>query len=240
MIKNYAHRGFKGKYPENTMLAFKKAVEEGADGIEFDIQLSKDGEIVIIHDETLDRTTNGTGLVKDYTVKELIKLNASYNEQKDHGFNPIPTLREYLEYIQDKEIISNIELKNSIIDYDNLEENVLDLISEFKLEDRVLISSFNHESIVKVKEINKNIRCGVLTGSWLINPGEYTKSLGVESYHPSAYSLDKKIITELHNNEIEVNVWIDYMNFPLEKLIDLNVDGIITDNVDQLNKLLKR
>lgn len=240
MIKNYAHRGFKGKYPENTMLAFKKAVEEGADGIEFDIQLSKDGEIVIIHDETLDRTTNSTGLVKDYTVKELTKLNASYNEQKDHGFNPIPTLREYLEYIQDKEIISNIELKNSIIDYDNLEEKVLDLIFEFKLEDRVLISSFNHESIMKVKEINKNIRCGVLTGSWLINPGKYTKSLGVEAYHPSAYGLDKKIITELHNNGVEVNVWIDHMDFSLEKLIDLKVDGIITDHVDKLNSLLGR
>ncbi|MGN9164321.1 glycerophosphodiester phosphodiesterase [Tissierellaceae bacterium HCP3S3_D8] len=240
MIKNYAHRGFKGKYPENTMLAFKKAVEEKADGIEFDVQLSKDGEIVIIHDETLDRTTNGTGFVKDYTVEELMALDASYNEEQDYGFNPIPTLRDYFEYIQDKDIITNIELKNSIFDYPNLEKKVLGLVAEFGLEDKIMLSSFNHKSMMRVKRINKDIKCGLLTGSWLINPGKYTKDLGIEAYHPSAYSLDEAVIKELHNNGVEVNVWIDKVDFSLERLIKLGVDGIISDDTDKLNKLLGR
>ena len=77
-MKNFAHRGFSGKYPENTMLAFKKALEAGADGIELDVQMTKDGQVVVIHDEKVDRTTNGTGLVRDYTLEELRKLDASY------------------------------------------------------------------------------------------------------------------------------------------------------------------
>lgn len=113
---NIAHRGFKGVYPENTMLAYEKAVETGADGIEFDVQLTKDGELVIIHDEDLERTTDGKGLVKDKTLHELKKLNASkgcpYCEVQT-----TPTLREYFDFAKDKDIITNIELKTSIITY---------------------------------------------------------------------------------------------------------------------------
>ena len=91
---NFAHRGFSGKYPENTMLAFRKAWEAGADGIELDVQLTKDGQVVIIHDEKLDRTTNGTGNVRDYTLAELRRLDASYIYAGQMGINPIPTLEE--------------------------------------------------------------------------------------------------------------------------------------------------
>ena len=92
MIKNFAHRGFKGQYPENTLLAFEKAIEIGCDGTEFDVQLTKDGQVVIIHDETLDRTTDGKGAVKDFTYEEISKLNASNQTKETHGFNKIPLL----------------------------------------------------------------------------------------------------------------------------------------------------
>ena len=95
MTKNFAHRGFSGKYPENTMLAFQKAIEVGADGIELDVQLTKDGELVIIHDETIDRTTDGKGYVIDYTYEELSKFDASYIYRGKVEFNKIPTLKEY-------------------------------------------------------------------------------------------------------------------------------------------------
>ncbi len=134
MTKNFAHRGFSGKYPENTMLAFRKAVEEGVDGIELDVQLTKDGEVVIIHDETIDRTTDGKGLVVSYTYDELRKFDASFKFRGQCGFNPIPTLREYFELVKDKNLVTNIELKTGLNEYFgnlmpllNLEGNV-DLI----------------------------------------------------------------------------------------------------------------
>ena len=123
MTKNFAHRGFSGKYPENTMLAFEKAIEAGADGIENDVHLTKDGVPVIIHDELVDRTTNGKGYVKDYTYEELSKLDASYIFP-EYGVLHIPTLREYMELVKDKDIITNIELKTGVFEYPGIEEKV--------------------------------------------------------------------------------------------------------------------
>ena len=114
MSKIFAHRGFSGKYPENTMIAFEKAVEIGVDGIELDVHLTKDNELVIIHDEDVKRTTNGEGLVKDMTLEELKKLDASATFVGQYGVNPIPTLREYFELVKDTNIITNIELKTSV------------------------------------------------------------------------------------------------------------------------------
>ena len=125
MIKNFAHRGFSGKYHENTLLAFEKAVEAGADGIELDVQLTKDGEVVIIHDETIDRTTDGKGFVADYTYDELKKIDASYIYKNHYGFNKIPTLKEYFTLIKDTKIITNIELKTGINEYLGIEKKFL-------------------------------------------------------------------------------------------------------------------
>ena len=153
MTKNFAHRGFSGKYPENTILAFKKAIEAGAQGIELDVQLTKDGEIVIIHDETIDRTTDGKCEVISYTYEELKKFDASYIYRGQMGFNKIPTLREYFELIKDTDIVTNIELKTGINEYLGIEKKVWDMICEFNLADRIIISSFNHYSILRMKEI---------------------------------------------------------------------------------------
>ena len=101
MTKNFAHRGYSGRYPENTMLAFRKAVEAGADGIELDVQLTKDGVPVIIHDELVDRTTDGKGFVKDMPLTQLRQLDASYIYAGQYGVNRIPTFREYCEFVRD-------------------------------------------------------------------------------------------------------------------------------------------
>src|SRR3712207_1905347 len=144
MIKNFAHRGFSGKYPENTLLAFEKAIELGVDGIELDVHLSKDNEMVIIHDENVSRTTNGEGYIKDLTYEEISKLDASYIYTGQYGFNKIPTLREYFELVKDKDVITNIELKTNIFEYPGIEQKVWELIQEYHLESKVIISSFNH------------------------------------------------------------------------------------------------
>ncbi|WP_290369680.1 glycerophosphodiester phosphodiesterase family protein, partial [Peribacillus simplex] len=140
----FAHRGSAGTHPENTMSAFKEAARVGADGIETDVQLSKDGEVVIIHDEKLDRTTNASGYVKDRTLMELKTLNASATHKGKLGKEKIPTLEELFIWLYDNQLFCNIELKNTLFLYPGLEEKVIRLIRTYEMEERVILSSFNH------------------------------------------------------------------------------------------------
>ena len=231
---NFAHRGFKGKYPENTMIAFEKAIDAGADGIEFDVHLSKDGELVIIHDETLERTTDGKSLVCEKTLEELKKLNAS-KLYPDCEIQRIPTLREYFEFAKDKDIITNIELKNSIIDYENIEEKVYDLIKEYNLSEKIIISSFNHESLVRFKNIDPNIKCGVLESSRLYRPWEYVKNLGMEFYHPMNFVVDEEMAEKFAENNIGLNIWFGKADYDYSLYLDYNPTGLITDYPDIVN-----
>ncbi|MGP1595140.1 MAG: glycerophosphodiester phosphodiesterase [Treponema sp.] len=238
---NIAHRGFRSKYPENTMLAFKKAVEAGCDGIEFDVHLSKDGEVVIIHDETLERTTNGTGLVGEKTAAELKNLNAAVTHPALTEFEAIPTLREYFEYAATQpHLISNIELKTGVFVYPGIELKVYTLMKEYNLVNRCIISSFNHESIVRMKKLDSSVRCGLLVDSWLIKPAAYTASVGAECYHPSAYSVTPEIVKELHDAEIQINPWLGSIQCSYEALIQMGVDSLITDYPDIIKSLLEK
>ena len=148
-----AHRGFSGTYPENTMLSFEKAVENGADAIELDVHLSKDGEVMIIHDEALARTTGRDGFVFDYTRSELEKISAGKTKDDKFGFTPIPSLEEYLAMIKDTKLYTNIELKTAPVYYPGIEEKTLDLVRRFSLEDRILYSSFNWLSVLRMKDL---------------------------------------------------------------------------------------
>lgn len=160
----YAHRGFSGEYPENTMLAFQKAYDAGVDGIELDVQMTKDGKIVVIHDERVDRTTNGIGYVKDFLYKQLRSLDAGSWFHDRFARQRIPALMEVLEWIQDldKEIMINIELKNNAINYPNLEEKLLKMIGQFQLEKQVVLSSFNIYSMLKARRLHPSIEIGTL------------------------------------------------------------------------------
>lgn len=237
MSKNFAHRGFSGKYPENTMLAFKKAVEVGVDGIELDVQLTKDGIPVIIHDETIDRTTDGKGNVIDFTYDELSKFDASYKFKQPGVVNKIPTLEEYLDYIKDFQVITNIELKTGVIEYLGIEEKVLELIRKFQLEEKVIISSFNHFSVMRFKKLSSNIKCGFLSESWLIDAGEYTKKNGIQCYHPYFKNLVPEVIRELKKNNIEINTWTVNEEKDMKYLINYGINSIITNYPDLLNKI---
>ena len=163
----WAHRGCSMMNPENTLLAFKKAAElEGITGIEFDVQLTKDNEIVVIHDEKVDRTTDGTGYVQEYTINELKQLSISGDDE----IHRIPTLRETFEllapYCKGKGLRLNIELKNSEIRYEGMEQKVIDMVSEFNLEDYVVYSSFNHDSIGLVRQLKDDADVAYLAGDY--------------------------------------------------------------------------
>ncbi|MBE6747476.1 MAG: glycerophosphodiester phosphodiesterase [Ruminococcaceae bacterium] len=240
MSKIIAHRGFSGKYPENTMLAFSKAVEIGADGIELDVHFTKDGEIVIIHDETIDRTTDGTGFVRDYTYEELSKFNAYGRFEGQFEFQKIPTLREYFELVKDVEgFITNIELKTGIFEYEGIEKAVIDLVKEFGLEDRTILSSFNHFTVMRCKEYEPSIKTGFLVESWIIGMGEYTKSHGIDCVHPIFVNLKPELYAEMKNAGREVNTWTVNEYEDIRRLADMGVDALIGNYPDRMTELLR-
>lgn len=238
---NIAHRGFRSRYPENTILAFRKAVEAGCHGIEFDVHLSQDGEAVIIHDETLERTTDGTGLVAEKSLRELKTLNAAKPHPETAEFEAIPTLREYFDYISTQpEIISNIELKTGVFVYDGIEEIVYRMMKEYDLVDRCIVSSFNHESILRMKKIDSAVPCGLLVDSWQIRPEKYVRELGIECYHPSAYCVTLQLVEALHASGIRINPWFGSIQSDYQTLIKMGVDSLITDYPDKVQTLLTK
>lgn len=237
MSKIFAHRGYSGNYPENTLLAFKKAIECDIDGIELDVQLTKDGEVVIIHDETIDRTTNGTGYVADYNYDELKNFDASY-KFREYGFNKIPTLREYFELVKDLDITTNIELKTGINEYLGIEEKVWELIKEYNLEKKVLISSFNHFSVMRMKKIAPCLKYGFLSEDWIIDAGKYVYSHGIQCYHPRFNNLIPEVIEELKKYNLEINTWTVNDEKDMKYLYSKEIDVIIT-NYPELAKEIK-
>lgn len=229
-MKVYAHRGYSGKYPENTMLAFEKAVEAGCDGIEMDVQLSKDGEVVVIHDELLDRTTNGKGYVKDYTLEELKKVDASLIKPGPWGFQEIPTFDEFCEWLSKTEIVANVELKTSIIYYPEIEKKCIEIIRKYGVEDKILFSSFNHLSVIKTKELAPDIPTGALVEiEGLMYAGYYCNQYGIQYYHPDFCLLSEEAVIECKEHGIGINVWTVNSLESFEKLVEWDVDGVITN-----------
>lgn len=183
MTKVFGHRGASGYAPENTIEAFRLAAEMGADGVELDVQMTRDGELVVAHDETVDRVSDGSGRIADMTLKELkaLKFNRTHPEFTEAE---IPTLREVFELLRPTGLDINIELKNSLIDYPGLEKRVIDLAAAGFDFGRIIFSSFNHASMLRVKSIDPLLTCGLLYDASLIEPWEYAARLGMEALHP--------------------------------------------------------
>ena len=237
MIKNFAHRGFCSQYPENTLLAFQKALEEGVDGIENDVQLTRDGEIVILHDETLDRTTNGHGWLKDYTLAEVRELDASEKFGAKYGPQRIPTLREYLELVKDEPIITNIEMKTGVYEYLPMEQMLVDMLREYKITDRILITSFNHFTIMRMKALAPEIKYGFLAYDWRLDAGEYTQRYGIPCYHPDYHNLTPAVVEDLHSHGIEVNPYTVDDPDDIRDMIRKGVNSVITNCPDVVNRI---
>lgn len=229
-MKVYAHRGYSGKYPENTMLAFQEASLTGCDGIELDVQLTKDGQVVIIHDETLDRTTDGTGFVRDYTLEELKRFNAAASWNGVHGFQAIPSFEEYCQWVQPLALVTDIEIKSGNYYYEGLEEKTLALIWKYGLERKVFFSSFNHLSIALLRHLAPGIPCGALirkTG--LGNAGHFCERFGFQYCHPSWEGLTREDVENCREHGVAVNVWTVADMGVLENLNEWNCEGVITN-----------
>ncbi len=234
----WAHRGASGYAPENTIPAFQKAIEMKADGIELDIQLTKDDQIVVIHDEKINRTSDGKGWVKDYTLKELRKFN--YNKKfPEYGHVDIPTMREVFELIRPTDLTINIELKTGVFFYDHLEEKIIALTKEMDMEDRVIYSSFNHYTIMKIKELDPNAKAGFLYMDGTIDMPEYGRDHGVDALHPALYNLQyPDFLKKCKEFGLDLNVWTINEKEYMKMCIEADVHAIITNYPDVCRKMI--
>ena len=229
--KVYAHRGCSGQYPENTMLAFRKAVEAGADGIENDVHLSKDGEVMIIHDESLMRTAGIDSMVWELTRGELERTSAGKTQGDSHGFTPIPSLDEYLTFMEEhRDRITNIELKTAPVYYPGIEEKVLSLVRKHSLEANVIYSSFNWLSVIKMKRMDPTCRIGLLfSGMRLFNQGTIMRELDIDFYHPDFHDIDESLVKALQKEGRGVNIWTVNEIEDIRRVLSYGPDGVITN-----------
>ena len=237
--RNYAHRGFSGMYPENTMLAFRKALEAGCEGLEFDVHLTKDKVLVIIHDEAIDRTSGEHGLVKDMTYEELSKVDFSYRWAGQVPFQKIPTLDEYFQLVQDKDILNNIELKTGVYEYPGIEQAVYDKILQYGMGEKVIVSSFNHHSVMRMKAIDPRIPCGFLSETWILDAADYVQSHRIEAYHPQFRMLTDEETADMKAHGRQINTWTVNEPEDIRHMIDLQVDGIIGNYPDRVRRELQ-
>ncbi|WP_367565688.1 glycerophosphodiester phosphodiesterase [Lacrimispora sp.] len=238
--KVWAHRGASAYAPENTLEAFALAVRQKADGIELDVQRTKDGKLAVIHDETLDRVWNSSGFVKDYTMEELKQLRC-IKDWPEFPEAAIPELQEVLELMKPSKLTVNIELKTNIFRYRGIEKAVLKLVKKIGMEERVIYSSFHHPSIIKIKELNTDALTGLLYSEGFINVPYYAKLIGADALHPSFHLLrSKKLIKEAKKRKLPIHTWtVDDKNM-MEYLIELGIGAIITNCPDIARKVIDR
>ena len=230
----FGHRGAMAYEPENTLLSVKKAIDFGVDGIEVDVRKCKSSEIVVIHDERVNRTTNGKGYVKDFNLKNLKKLDAGKGEK-------IPTLMEIIEVIKifnkknKKQIKLIIELKEK-----DLGKDVVNLIKKFKFINNVIIISFYHQLIKNIKKLSKKINAGILFVGNPINAASLAKDANAGYLFANFNYIDSDLVQNAHQNKLKVFVWnIDDIK-NLKKMLKLNVDGIGSNKPDVIVDYFKK
>ena len=239
MTKILAHRGASGVAPENTMVAFKKALDMGSHGLETDVQMTKDGVLILCHDETVDRTTHGKGFIKDFTLEELRKLDAGIKFSEEFKGERIPTLEELLQLISGQDIILNLELKSGPIFYPDIEAKVLEMLYKYNYIDNSVISSFNHYSLVEVRKLDSDIKIGVLYMAGLYEPWKYAKDLGANAIHPYLYSVAPEIVLGAKLNGVPIAVFTVDEPSMIRKFVSADVEQIITNYPDVALKILK-
>jgi len=237
-----AHRGDNTHAPENTLAAFKLAADKGADAIEFDAKLTRDGHVIIIHDQTVDRTTNGHGEVRRMSFGALRDLDAGTLFPGRFPGEKIPTLEEIFETVG-KRLYINVELTNYATPFDALVPEVVKIVKAFGLEKRVLFSSFFAHNLVKARKLLPEVPCGLLTWSnWM---GKWGRTTGYRrdtyaALHPNIVNVDAGLVSRVHAAGKRLNVWTVNGEENLKRMIGCGVDGIFTDDPALALELLGR
>ena len=228
-----AHRGASNYLPENTLEAFSLAIEQKADGIELDVHLSKDGEIVVAHDARLERVSNGKGYINDHTLKELkfLEFNKLF---PDSPICRMPVLSEVFSLVKPTALTVNIELKTIERLYPELPGKLTGLVKEYSMEERVIYSSFNHYSLQQIKKLEPEAKIGLLYELGMVDPWVYANYVNAYAIHPHYYVIAAlpETVERCHENGVKVNVWSVDENDAINLMLKSGVDGIITNLPD--------
>jgi glycerophosphoryl diester phosphodiesterase len=236
----FAHRGARAYAPENTLAAFNLAVQQGADGIEFDVQLSADGKVVVIHDKTVDRTTDGRGKISELHLDTLKQLDAGAFFDSAFRGERIPTLSEVFQTVGQK-ILMNIELKNEYFSWDSLPDRVAEIVNDHKVEQRVIFSSYNPIALIKIKGILPKIPCALLAHGGAKGKLECSwgyKILGCQALNPPLSSVTEALVQKVHASGKRIYPYTANIPDEINRLLTLGVDGIITDDPVLANRLV--
>ena len=238
---NLAHRGFSGRYPENTRAAFLAAIEAGADGFETDVHLSRDGQLVVLHDPVLGRTCDGSGAVIDKTYQELLRYDFGAWFDPVFRGERIMLMEELLELVKQHNLVLNIEVKNYEVFYDGIEEALITLIRRMGMADAVFLSSFNHLSMARCKDIDPGIRTGLLYSYPMWRADEYILGTRADNAHPKylCLELEPDLTERLHAQGKGVHTWTVNEEADMHRMIGLGVDSVITNHPDRLKRILE-
>ena len=229
---NYAHRGASEYAPENTLSSFYLGLMQGANGIETDVQRTKDGHLVLFHDDTVDRVTDGKGNLCDFTLEELKNLKVYGNNTTDF-YDRVVTFREFLEKFSCYDITFAIELKGP-----GVEEDSLNMIKEFGIMDKTIFTSFKFDYIKKIKELDKSAKVGWLMFADEENATEKLLSIGGEEMCPMTEKVTPELMKEWRNAGLNVRAW-GVTNIPIMKnMCDAGVDGMTVNFPDRLFQYL--
>ena len=229
---NYAHRGASEYAPENTLSSFYLGLLQGANGIETDVQRTKDGALVLFHDDTVNRVSDGEGRVADFTLEEIKNLKI-YGNSTCGFYDRVVTLREFLEGFSDYDISFAIELKG-----EGVEEDTLAMIQEFGIMDKTTFTSFKFDYIKKIKELEPSARVGLLTSKTDDETIESLISIGAEEYCPQASPLTEEFMQTLREKGFGVRAWGLSSIELMKKMCKLGVDGMTVNFPDRLTEYL--
>ncbi len=233
------HRGAMGYAPENTMISFAKGLELGADIVEFDVHLSKDNQVIVMHDHTVNRTTDGTGLIKDMTLAELKLLDAGAWFAPEFAGERIPTLDEVLNWAKGKTKVA-IEIKNGPVYYKGIEERVLDALRTYDVVESAMVISFDHHSVRKIKELEPRLTTGILYVARPVDDVSLAAAANADVIMPNWAYVTQNVIDNAHRAKLVVLTWLLNDTADMELMIALGVDGIGTNYPDRLRQLVDR
>ncbi len=232
-IQIWAHRGASGYAPENTLEAFQVAIDQGADGIELDVHLTRDGQVVVAHDETIDRVSDGTGTIGEMTLEALRKFHFG-KAFSQYASVRIPTLAEVLALLAPTGMTLNIELKTTHYEYPGIEQKCIDLVHAAGMTDRVWYSSFNHHSLLRVKAIDASLPCGILYDCTMVRPWDYAKAAGFDALHPHFSELRiPGEAADSHAAGIRIHAWTVNTQEHLALVAQTGIDALITNYPDR-------
>lgn len=234
-----AHRGSSKKAPENTLPAFRRAIQDKADALEIDVQLTKDRQVVVIHDEWLNRTTNGQGFVCDVSYEYIRRLDAGSWFQAQFKGTQVPALEEVLLLAKEHDMPLHIELKNNFVPQPGIEEKVIRLIHDYQLEERVILSSFRLDSLKICRELAPHIRRGYLCWNilQLFNEERAWESLELHSLHPHV-SMVSSLLMSLQQKGYSIYPYVIERKSELSRCIQHQVDGVFTNYPGKVKKII--